>query len=64
MLHELHLMAKNTFMLHQIYADIAATNTASLALFRKAGYTRCGHFKDWLNIDRQYIDTIRMQLIL
>ena len=36
--------------LHTLYADIAATNSASLALFRKAGYTVCGHFKDWLAI--------------
>lgn len=36
--------------LHTLYADIAASNTASLALFRKAGYTECGHFKDWLAI--------------
>ena len=37
-------------LLHTLYADIAATNSASLALFRKAGYTVCGHFKDWLAI--------------
>ena len=36
--------------LHTLYADIATTNTASLALFAKAGYTECGHFRDWLAI--------------
>ncbi len=36
--------------LHTLYADIAATNAASLALFAKAGYTECGHFRDWLAI--------------
>ena len=51
-------------MLHILYADIAATNTASIALFRKAGYTQCGHFKEWLLVNDQYIDSIRMQLIL
>lgn len=51
-------------MLHILYADIAATNAASLALFRKAGYTQCGHFKEWLLVNDQYIDSIRMQLIL
>lgn len=51
-------------MLHTLYADIAATNTASIALFRKAGYTQCGHFKEWLLVNDQYIDSIRMQLIL
>ena len=50
--------------LHMLYADIAATNTASLALFAKAGYTQCGHFKEWLEYDSHYIDTIRMQKIL
>ena len=51
-------------MLHILYADITATNTASIALFRKAGYTQCGHFKEWLLVNDQYIDSIRMQLIL
>lgn len=50
--------------LHTLYADIAAPNTASLALFAKAGYTQCGHFKEWLEYDSHYIDTIRMQKIL
>ena len=50
--------------LHSLYADIAATNTASIALFRKAGYTECGHFREWLNIGDNYIDTLRMQKIL
>lgn len=50
--------------LHSLYADIAAINTASLALFRKAGYVECGHFKEWLELDSHFIDNIRMQLIL
>ena len=50
--------------LHCLYADIATINTASLALFRKAGYTECGHFKEWLEYDSHFVDTIRMQLIL
>jgi diamine N-acetyltransferase len=50
--------------IRQLYADIAAPNTASLALFRKAGYTQCGHFKEWLEYDSHFVDTIRMQKIL
>lgn len=50
--------------IHTLYADIAATNAASLALFAKAGYTECGHFRDWLLVGDRYIDSIRMQLIL
>ena len=49
--------------LRQLYADIAVTNTASLALFKKAGYTECGHFKDWLLVKDKYVDSIRMQKI-
>ncbi|MBR1784337.1 MAG: GNAT family N-acetyltransferase [Bacteroidales bacterium] len=50
--------------LHTLYADIAATNTASLALFEKAGYSRCGFFRQWLRTDGGYEDCIRMQLLL
>ena len=61
MLEALRHMAADTYRLHTLYADIAATNSASLALFTKAGYSECGHFKEWLNINGQYIDSIRMQ---
>ena len=50
--------------LHTLYADIAATNTASINLFRKAGYEECGRFKEWLELDSHFIDNIRMQKIL
>lgn len=50
--------------IHCLYADIAAINTASQALFHKAGYTECGRFKEWLEYDSHFIDNIRMQLIL
>lgn len=50
--------------IHCLYADIAAANTASLALFKKAGYVQCGHFKEWLEYDSHFIDNIRMQKIL
>lgn len=62
MLHALE--EQYTGKIHCLYADIAATNTASLALFRKAGYTECGQFKEWLEYDSHFIDNIRMQLIL
>lgn len=61
----LHALEKQySGKIHCLYADIAATNTASLALFRKAGYTECGRFKEWLEYDSHFIDNIRMQLIL
>ena len=62
MLHALE--AQYSGIIHCLYADIAATNTASLALFRKAGYNECGRFKEWLEYDSHFIDNIRMQLIL
>ena len=64
MLRQLELTAA-LLGLHQLYADIAATNHASLALFDKAGYTRCGHFRQWVaEAGGTYTDTIRMQQIL
>ena len=51
-------------VLHVLYADIEASNTPSLALFRKAGYTECGHFAEWLCVDGHYTDTVRLQKIL
>lgn len=62
MLNALALQYRGT--LHCLYADIAAPNTASIALFRKAGYTQCGHFKEWLEYDSHFIDNIRMQKII
>ncbi len=64
MLNSLAEMARETFHLHLLYADIAASNNASLALFAKAGYKECGHFREWLVVHNNYIDSIRMQLIL
>ena len=64
MLRALQQLAANTYSLHLLYADIAASNSASLSLFAKAGYERCGLFKEWLALDGHYVDTIRMQLIL
>lgn len=62
MLHELE--TRHAASIHTLYADIAESNSASIALFQKAGYQECGHFKEWLNVNDQYIDTIRMQKIL
>ena len=64
MLKELAIMAKTTYHLHTLYADIASPNTASQALFRKAGYEECGRFKEWLEYDSHFIDNRRMQKIL
>lgn len=61
MLHALEELSTTHYRLHTLFADIAASNTASLALFRKAGYEECGHFKEWLLVNDKYVDSIRMQ---
>ena len=64
MLRALEELSFTKYQLHTLFADIAATNTASIALFTKAGYEECGHFKEWLLVGDQFIDSIRMQKIL
>ena len=48
--------------LHQIYADIAATNTASIRIFQKANFQHCATMHDWVVRGDQYLDTYRFQL--
>lgn len=50
--------------LHQVYADIAATNTPSINIFQRAGYLHCATLRDWVVRSNHYIDTYRYQLIL
>jgi diamine N-acetyltransferase len=49
--------------LHQIYANITPDNTASLKVFKKAGFVSCGIKKDWIKIKGGYIDEFIYQLI-
>ena len=64
MLRELERLSATNYQLHTLFADIAESNTASIDLFRKAGYTECGRFREWLNVKGQYIDAVRMQKLL
>ena len=50
--------------LHQVYADIAATNAPSIHIFQKAGYQHCATLHDWVIRSDNFIDTLRYQLIL
>lgn len=50
--------------LHQVFADIAATNAASIHIFQNAGYQHCATLKDWVVRGDKFIDTYRFQLIL
>lgn len=53
--------AFNHLHLHQIYANIATHNQASIFLFAKAGYTQTATLKSWLAIDNSYADVLVMQ---
>lgn len=44
----LHNYAFGILNVHQLYCYIQNSNAASLNLFEKAGYERCGCFKEWM----------------
>ena len=48
---------------HQIYANITADNTKSLALFEKHRFKKIGVKKDWILSKGKYKDEILFQLI-
>ncbi|MGI6320000.1 MAG: GNAT family N-acetyltransferase [Bacteroidales bacterium] len=62
-LEEIKDYSKNTLGLHQLYCNIAINNKNSISLFEKSGFVQCGLKKDWLLIDNQWIDEIKLQLI-
>lgn len=48
--------------LHQLWAEVAVDNAASVALFRSAGYTTCGRLRSWLRRSTQrYADIYILQ---
>lgn len=56
--------ARETLMLKQIWASIAADNAASIALFEDCGFTHCGTRKSWLRCYDRYIDQLEYQCLL
>ncbi len=48
--------------LHQLHANIAASNTASLRLFEKCGFLPCGRKRDWLKTPSGWEDEVVYQL--
>jgi len=52
-----------TLNLHQVYCNIEQSNTESIRLFTKAGFTLCGHKKDWLYQAGHWKDVLTFQLI-
>ncbi len=49
--------------LHQIYANVPANNTASLALFKKCGFEPTGIRRDWLKTPAGWVDEHVFQLM-
>lgn len=47
--------------LHQIAAFVAVGNAASLALFRRCGFSSAGRLRSWIKYDSRYHDVIIMQ---
>ncbi|MBC7447593.1 MAG: GNAT family N-acetyltransferase [Hymenobacteraceae bacterium] len=61
----LHTYATTALHLHQLYCGVAATNAASLRLFRRAGYTEIGIRRHWLlEIGGAWGDVVEFQRIL
>jgi len=53
----------DTLNLHQVFCSIEQSNTESINLFTKAGFTSCGIKKDWLLRNGQWTDELMFQLI-
>lgn len=54
---------RQTLGIHQIWCTMEASNRASIALFRKAGFEECGRRRDWIWTPDGYRDEIIMQWI-
>lgn len=63
MLRELCEYAKNVLALHQLYATVGESNAASVALFEKGGFERCGYKKEWRLNGTTWENVIDMQLV-
>lgn len=50
--------------IHQLFAVIDVSNSASLTLFRKSGYKPSVELKDWLYDGREFRNAVIMQLFL
>lgn len=62
----LHLMIQYAFHnlnLHQLFANIATDNLASLALFTKFGFQEIGVKKDWTLVNGTFKDEALFQLL-
>jgi len=53
----------NILYLHQLYANISVSNTASIKLFENAGFMLIGNKKDWHFTGKAFEDELLFQLI-
>ncbi len=49
--------------LRQLYSNITPENTASVSLFEKYGFERCGIKKDWVRVGNGWLEEWMFQLI-
>jgi diamine N-acetyltransferase len=47
--------------LHQVYCNISAGNSASIKLFKEAGFVECGRKREWLISGSTYEDELLFQ---
>ena len=55
---------RSTLGLHQLWCKVGADNTASLRLFRSAGFAEVGIKREWQRTPDGYADELLMQRIL
>ncbi|MBC3541965.1 GNAT family N-acetyltransferase [Rufibacter sediminis] len=56
--------ATQVLQLHQLYCSVAQENTASLKLFRQAGFQDVGVRKDWLRTPQGWQHVVELQKFL
>lgn len=56
--------ARDVLGLHQLWCDVEAGNAASLALFRRAGFTESGRKRHWRRTPQGWQDVILLQRLL
>jgi diamine N-acetyltransferase len=65
-LNSLELLGQYAFEhlgLHQLWAEIPGTHTASLSVFEAAGFSRSGELRDWIRHGDRWVDAFCMQCI-
>lgn len=55
--------AQNRLNLHQLYAEVATVNAASMKLFEKSGFSSCGLRRQWLMQGGKWVDVSLWQKI-